>query len=116
MGRGSDGQHGFGRWGGTPSAQVQMASAQPSLEVLLQELAWVARPGPLAAAVKKANHEVSAGQGDKKGKPEEAHAAAVVYFTTSNSSSGVAGILMIGQKTQNAERPSLRALIPSFVE
>lgn len=96
--------------------RCRKASAQPSLEVLLQELAWVARPGPLAATVKKANHEVSAGQGDKKGKPEEAHAAAVVYFTTSNSSSGVAGILMIGQKTQNAERPSLRALITSFVE
>lgn len=41
--------------------------------------------------------------------------AAVVYFTTLNSGSGVAGILMMGQKMQNAERPSLRALITSFV-
>lgn len=96
--------------------RCRKASAQPSLEVRLQGLARVARSGPLAATVKKANHGVSAGQGDKEGKPEEAHAAAVVSFTTSNSSSGVAGILMIGQKMQNAERPSLRALITSFVK
>lgn len=71
--------------------------------------------GPWAAAVKKANCGVSAGQGDKKGKPEEAQVAALVY-TTSKGSSGVAGILMIGQNMQNAERPSLRALITSFVK
>lgn len=34
--------------------------------------------------VEMANHGVSAGQGDKKGEPEEANAAPIVCFTTSN--------------------------------
>lgn len=91
-------------------------SAKPSLEMLLQDLAWAADSAPLEAAVKMGSHGVSAGQGDKKGKPEEANAAPVVCFAASNCSSGAVGILMTGQKMQSAEHWSLRALITSFVK
>lgn len=59
--------------------------------------------GPLEATVEMTNRGVSAGQGDKKGKPEEANVARAVCLTTSNWSSGAIGILVIGQKMQNAE-------------
>lgn len=57
------------------------------------------------------------GQGDKKGKPEEANAAALTDAARHlTCSSGVSGIVMIGHKMQNAERLSLRALSTSFVK
>lgn len=70
------------------------------------------------ATVKMANHGVSAGLGDKEGKPEEANATHPLYPSQHLTcySYGISGILVTGHKMQNAEQSSLGTLMTSFVK
>lgn len=62
-----------------------------------------------------ANCGVSAGQGNKDGKPERLMLHPL-YLSQHLTCSGRSGILMTGHKMQNAECSSLGALITSFVK
>lgn len=66
MGRGSDGQHGIGRWGGTLSARVQEGSAQPLLEVLFQGLPGWRVPGLWQPLLKRPTVGFQLGRGQER--------------------------------------------------
>ena len=65
-----------------------------------------------------AHHGVSAGQGGRRGKPEELMLPPPLYVLQHLTccTSGAIGILTIGQKMRNTEHSSLGALITSFVK